>query len=858
MEDQGAQGGAEYSKQHSSLSPQHVELIVKSGISPVISRLRGYRTETIKQRLRDLGFSSSQLLVPALVIPLFNARGEIINHQIRPDQPRLGDSRKPRKYETPTRSRVVIDVHPALSRSRKVEPKTPFDPSDLPAPIHDVGMPLIITEGSRKADSAVSCGLCAVALMGVAAWHRLPDWNDFPIKGRTVYLCFDSDAMQKRAVWIQLRDLKTWLESLGAKVAIIYLPPGPHGAKVGLDDWIAARKSDALTDADIREALFVLAMTELHHCPGKELGEDGRPEIVIIPGRRPWLVDRAEEVIVDYRRWKLFQRGGIVCRVVEIDLSERDEEKPLSIRRPDGAVVLKTVDAITLEDILGRGISWLRNQKGELVPADCPPKVAATYLSRVGQWRLPALTGVIEVPTVLSDGTIVDSPGYDPASGLYLYTRETWLPVPEAPSRAEAEAALRTLCEPFDEFPFVSEADRSVILSEVLTGLVRRQLPSAPLHGHDAPAQGSGKSLLADCTAMLLTGRPVASMPLGGDSEEIRKRITSVLLAGDLIVNIDNVVRPLKSDALAMAITQPIYADRVLGRNETPRLPTNLLWIATGNNLILAGDLTTRAIVCRIDADVERPEDRIFTINDLRAHIRRKRSKLVQAALTILRAYCVAGRPKQPIKRFGRFEEWSDWIRSALVWLGCADPCKTRERITLNDPERGATETVLAAWYVIFQDQMVLLRDVIAELELRDGGEKDPVAESARAALREAFLNVAASSTNPQKIDTRRLAAWCRENTDRIAGGLRLTRGDVEKHKTATWRVAASKKGDQTDSTGPIAPNLNGENGSDPDHSQVESFAAETDPSNPCDPPEERFGLEPGRIEEEREDSVDL
>ena len=118
MEDQGAQGGAEYSKQHSSLSPQHVELIVKSGISPVIARLHGYRTETISSA-SDTGFSASQLLVPALVIPLFNARGEIINHQIRPDQPRLGDSRKPRKYETPTRSRVVIDVHPALSRSRR-------------------------------------------------------------------------------------------------------------------------------------------------------------------------------------------------------------------------------------------------------------------------------------------------------------------------------------------------------------------------------------------------------------------------------------------------------------------------------------------------------------------------------------------------------------------------------------------------------------------------------------------------------------------------------------------------------------------------------------------------------------------
>ena len=258
---------------------------------------------------------------------------------------------------------------------------------------------------------------------------------------------------------------------------------------------------------------------------------------------------------------------------------------------------------------------------------------------------------------------------------------------------AEAEAALKTLREPFEEFPFVSEADRSVILSEILTGAVRRQLFSAPLHGHDAPAQGSGKSLAADCVALILTGRPVASMPLGGDAEEVRKRITSILLAGDLIVNIDNVVRPVKSDALAMVITQPYYADRILGRNERPRLPTNVLWLATGNNLTFAGDLTTRAIVSRIDAKVERPEDRNFAVSDLRSHVLAKRPRLMCAALTILRAYIAAGSPKQAIQKFGRFEQWSDWPRSALIWLGCADPCKTRERITLNDPDRATITT---------------------------------------------------------------------------------------------------------------------------------------------------------------------
>ena len=37
---------------------------------------------------------------------------------------------------------------------------------------------------------------------------------------------------------------------------------------------------------------------------------DDRPKIEIQPGRRPWMVDRAEEVILDHQRWKLFYGVG--------------------------------------------------------------------------------------------------------------------------------------------------------------------------------------------------------------------------------------------------------------------------------------------------------------------------------------------------------------------------------------------------------------------------------------------------------------------------------------------------------------------------------------------------------------------
>src|SRR5208282_394355 len=275
----------EYQKEGARLAGSHVALIRASAITPEVSRARGYRTIEVKARLSDKGFSPAQRLVPGLLIPMFNARAECVSYQWRPDEPRHDRDGKPIKYETPYGSRVVIDIHPRLSRVPKIDRQNAFDPAELPPLIQDVSVPLIVTEGVRKGDSAVSRGLCAIALMGVSAWHRLPDWNDFPIKGRTIYVCFDSDATQKRPVWIQLRNLKKWLETRGAIVKILYLPVGPRGQKTGLDDFIAALVNQGISDDEVCTGLFALATEELRPAPGADeknkTAEGQRPEIFV-------------------------------------------------------------------------------------------------------------------------------------------------------------------------------------------------------------------------------------------------------------------------------------------------------------------------------------------------------------------------------------------------------------------------------------------------------------------------------------------------------------------------------------------------------------------------------------------------
>lgn len=236
------------------LSAGHKQLVLDSAIDPETAVQRGYRSVTKKTELKGLGFKESQRLVPALLIPIFGVDGEIVSYQIRPDQPRVNDRGKAVKYETLAGSQMRLDVPPRALKW-----------------LGDPSRPLFITEGARKADAAVSKGLCCVALLGVWNWRgrnndggltALADWESVALKERRVYICFDSDVMTKPAVHDALSRLKSFLEHRGADVALIYLPCAEGAGKVGLDDYFAAGHSV--------DDLLALASPELRAAPSDD------------------------------------------------------------------------------------------------------------------------------------------------------------------------------------------------------------------------------------------------------------------------------------------------------------------------------------------------------------------------------------------------------------------------------------------------------------------------------------------------------------------------------------------------------------------------------------------------------------
>ena len=234
------------------------DLVKKSAITESNITARGYFTARRIIDLKRYGFGEAQCNVPALGIPIWGPEGRINLYQSRPDQPRIGQNGKPVKYETPRKAAMSLDVPP---RARPL--------------LRDPRTPLVATEGVKKGDSAISNGFdCAIALLGVYNFRGtnddggktiLPEFEYIALNGRIVYLVFDSDVMTKRTVYGALRRLAGFLAYRGALVRPVYLPGGPDGAKVGLDDFFAAGHT--------RDEVLALAEDELRPPPEPEARE---------------------------------------------------------------------------------------------------------------------------------------------------------------------------------------------------------------------------------------------------------------------------------------------------------------------------------------------------------------------------------------------------------------------------------------------------------------------------------------------------------------------------------------------------------------------------------------------------------
>lgn len=470
-----------------------------------------------------------------------------------------------------------------------------------------------------------------------------------------------------------------------------------------------------------------------------------KPEIKIEGGNKPIVVDACERILKN--AGGIYQSGGVLVAVLPTQKNAISQIIP--------------VDAPFLADFLMNNARFTKysSTRQSWCETNLPIDFAVTLLAR-RHWPIPHLAGIIYAPTLRPDGSVINHPGYDIQTGLYAdFNADDFVPIPDNPSRYDAIEAIEILKKPLSGFPFVAESDLSTAIAAILTALTRHTVDNSPLFLCTSPKMGSGKGLLVNAIAQIATGRGIRSMTQSTNADEDRKRLMALLISGTPLICMDNIENYFQSETLCTVLTMPELTDRLLGKTQMVSAPTRATFFATGNNVTVVGDLTRRVLPIVIDAGIERPHERIFDVH-LPSYIEKNRASLVVAALTVLRAYDIAGRPRQNLMPFGSFESWSDWIRSAIVWAGLDDPCAGLCRWDTIDPIRSELAGVLECWHAAIGSESVTVNDLVK------------YATNSCEALSQALFDVADSSSG---INRPRLGKFLMRHIDRIESGYRLT-----------------------------------------------------------------------------------
>ncbi len=311
-----------------------------------------------------------------------------------------------------------------------------------------------------------------------------------------------------------------------------------------------------------------------------------------------------------------------------------------------------------------------RDRNGDMVPAHPPTWLTSAVEARADWPGLRQLHGVTDCPILRADGSIFQSYGHDPSTGMFHMPSARFPDVPERPTREECIGALAAIEDLLFDFLFERPCHRAAFLAGLLTPIARQAFRGpAPLFLIDANIRGAGKGLLCQVIAEIALGRPMAVSSYVHEKEELRKQITSFAIAGDRAVLLDNIDGPFGNGVLDAMLTTTHWRDRILGKSQQVQLPLHTVWYATGNNVEVVGDTARRVVHIRLDVLDENPEDREgFRYADLLAHVRERAPDSWPRVSPCCAATSTPGSPWRRCVRWGRTRGGRRWC--AAAWCG--------------------------------------------------------------------------------------------------------------------------------------------------------------------------------------------
>jgi hypothetical protein len=667
---------------------------------------------------------------------------------------------------------------------------------------------VVICEGEKAADAVRNLGLVTTSPSHGSDQPHRSAWS--PLAGKAVAILPDNDEPGRKFAL----DVAELLHRLDPRptVKVVELPGlPPKGDAV---EWVRDLGGTGEHLQELIEAADVFEPpSNGNGKPPTETAtagaEDDRPVIEVTTERHD-VNDRALEALaVDPA---VFQRGGMLVTVI------RDPLKQKGFTRPPDSPRIAPIPSPRVGELLTRRARFVKEKRtrdGEpyMVP-DHPPDWCILGLLARGEYStVRPIEGVVECPTLRPDGSVLETPGYDDATGLLYEPNGRFPKVPERPSRDDARAAADELLGLVQDFPFVDKAHGAVWLAALLTPLARFAIDGpCPLFLFDANSPGTGKSKLCDLVAIAATGREMARSGYPEQDVEMDKVLTAVAMAGDRVMMFDDIGAggSVGGKSLDRALTARTYKGRILGRSQmTAELPMSTIFYATGNNIGMKGDALRRVIPCRLESTEERPEERCgFAIPDILGHAREHRGRIVAAALTILRGHAVAGRPDSGLIPMD-YPAWCRVVRDAVQWATGIDPAETRRQARENDPEANARRALVTGWAELpgadeglstaeairlvseRPDQFQILREVLIELS-RNSDLPGPKVVSKRLSMIEGRVIEGLAIRSRSYQGTKR---WRVENTARGIGGIGGIDPESSREKSASSIIAQSRAG---------------------------------------------------------------
>ncbi len=382
---------------------------------------------------------------------------------------------------------------------------------------------------------------------------------------------------------------------------------------------------------------------------------------------------------------RILQRSGTLVRL-------------RNVPRADGSapLVVEPLEVDSLRLHLSEGANWVtrkidkaateaKRQEDPEAPAVIvdtkvsPPLDVTRAILKRSEFptKIPIIEGLISTPVMRPDGSVLHEVGWDRSTGLvYNPVGKEGIDasvVPDQPTEEQVQEALSLLLEPFTDFPFVDEADRSNMLALLLTPMLRAAIDGpTPMALVSATQPGTGKSKLLDVVSIITTGNEGVFTTASRDEEEWQKKLLATLLRNNPLTVFDNLSTQFSSGELCAALTAPTYSGRPLGRTEIIDLPVRTTWAATGNNISVDGEVGRRSYWITLDAKTDNPAGRTGWKHDpLTLWVKGHRAELIVAMLTLCRSWFANGCPapaSNPI--MGSYEDWVRVVGGTLENAG--------------------------------------------------------------------------------------------------------------------------------------------------------------------------------------------